>query len=200
MARSNGRPRTRSRLCASVRPGLPHRKSQSRCNMLEAVDDVDRRPNKRRSRHAIYWIHLTMEYFADDFEFCDAIYGATTCYRLKRPLSREKCMVDLKEMSFGKKMDLLARSGKNAGWGSPTVAPFMRSIYAVTPISVRLPALGSARYAASVASGRFPRTEEPSRRNVQSVRRVSVTARDAGLLLAPNYCAARSGPSVTSVV
>ena len=59
-----------------------------------------------------------MEYFADDFEFCDAIYGATTYYRLKRPLSREKCMVDLKEMSFGKKMDLLARSGKNAGWGS----------------------------------------------------------------------------------
>jgi len=34
-----------------------------------------------------YWVHLTMEYFADDFDFCGALYGATAYFRLKRPLS-----------------------------------------------------------------------------------------------------------------
>lgn len=57
-----------------------------------------------------YWIHMTMEHFADDFDFCGAMYGATAYFRLKRPLSQKKCMVDLKALSFSKKMELLTRA------------------------------------------------------------------------------------------
>lgn len=57
-----------------------------------------------------YWIHITMEYFVDHFEFVDAIYGATAYFRVKTPLTAAECAIDLRAMPYIEKMNLLERA------------------------------------------------------------------------------------------
>ncbi|TXN08118.1 hypothetical protein FV222_01255 [Methylobacterium sp. WL103] len=58
--------------------------------------------------HSIeYWITITMEYFAEKFDYIDTIYGSSAFYLCKAPISHEEARVDLQAMPLAEKERLL---------------------------------------------------------------------------------------------
>ncbi|MEM9530707.1 MAG: hypothetical protein AAGA23_07295 [Pseudomonadota bacterium] len=55
-----------------------------------------------------YWIHITMEWFKDYFRYCGVLKGASTYYELLRPIPVDQCQVDLEQLPFDQKWDLLS--------------------------------------------------------------------------------------------
>ena len=59
-----------------------------------------------------YWVHITMEWFRDYFEFCGVLRGATAYYRCIKALPEATCQVDLKALPFEEKWALLEAARK----------------------------------------------------------------------------------------
>ena len=54
-----------------------------------------------------YWLQITMQHFADNFELCGVLYGNTAFFRLIKPLTKADCEVDLQALPFSAKWELL---------------------------------------------------------------------------------------------
>ncbi|WP_158743415.1 hypothetical protein [Acidisphaera sp. L21] len=64
-----------------------------------------------------YWIHITMEHFAEHFEVLGFMHGATCFYRCVKAIDRQAAMVDLKVLPYDAKRILLERARAKAPFG-----------------------------------------------------------------------------------
>ncbi len=64
-----------------------------------------------------YWIHITMEHFSECFRPLGFIWGATAYYACERAPTKAEASVDLKALSYERKMELLTSARQKAPLG-----------------------------------------------------------------------------------
>jgi len=69
-----------------------------------------------------YWVQITMEYFADRFEFDEAVFGASAGFRSVATISESEARVSLEELPLSRKMALLESARMRM---PPSVRPVM---------------------------------------------------------------------------
>jgi hypothetical protein len=61
-----------------------------------------------------YWIHITMEYLSEYFDFLFTVYGATVAYGLKKSIPLDLCNLDLRTLPIERKSELMTSAIEKA--------------------------------------------------------------------------------------
>jgi hypothetical protein len=74
-----------------------------------------------------YWVSITMEYYADHFEYIDTIYSSSAYYLCKSRISPEEARFDLQSLPFEEKERLMLAAIRKA---KPSLEPVLQGAYA----------------------------------------------------------------------